>query len=693
MQLIRILSVSILLVQLCGAEFDPSRFNFGADWEYPSKNGKIDELKHVLDYWTIWIWEDDFIEYWHGEMLDTCRKYGQTPVFYGYLVAGLSGLGDADQGGRLDNEGGAWLRNNIGKVLSTYEAYAQKIASAYGTTKPVIWLMEPDYSQYCDNDGYNQPSKSEAAGYMKQMVEAIKKHLPNAYFSMDISPWDNAISSYYQNFDMSLFSFISNSGGRTEAGSDRIRYDNNNNVTWSGASSAAGGKCIIADDGYGRGGKPTGHASDWDDINNIKNRMRDGVIAITHKDPQSGWANTVKSLKSALSGESTKCSDLKFETLYALDVGTSSGGSVTRNPDAPTYTSGTTVTVSANPNSGYKFSSWSGDVTSSDPTLTLKMTKDYKIKANFVDINALVRFTLDVSTSGSGIVEVEPKQADYDSGSAVTLTARTVNGASFTSWGGDLSGETYQQSFLIMDGNKSVTAAFSGNTISIENQLKNGDFTDGEAGWTFGAYEDASAEAIAEDGKFTVSLQSSGTEDWHVQLMQEGITLKQDTKYTLSFTASSEGNATIIAIIGMGEDPYTSYLRKKVNLTSTEETYEYTFPMRKEPTPSDRFEINAGKATAGWTIDNISLAEAIELDPFTSIAPRSRKQTMFFSGIEKKASVSVTHYDHKGRVVWRTTGDYNEMRRQWKPHRAGSYITVLDINGVKQVKKTVVIGK
>lgn len=174
MRLIRILGVVALLMNISWAEFNPSRFNFGCDWEYPSKNGRINEVKGVLDYITVWCHEDTFINPWHGAMVDTCRKYGLTPVFYGYLVAGLSGLGDADVGGKLDAQGGGWLRSNLNKVLQTYEAYAQKIASRYGTSKPVIWLMEPDYSQYCDGDG-NDLSYDEAMKYMGQMVAAIKK--------------------------------------------------------------------------------------------------------------------------------------------------------------------------------------------------------------------------------------------------------------------------------------------------------------------------------------------------------------------------------------------------------------------------------------------------------------------------------------------------------------------------------------
>ena len=688
---------AVIFLALCftalHAEFDPSRFNFGADWEYPSKNGKIDELKYVLDYWTIWIWEDEFISFWHGAMIDTCRKYNQTPVFYGYLIAGLSGLGDADQGGRLDSEGGGWIRSNINKVVSTYEAYASRIASEYGTSKPVIWLMEPDFSQYCDGDG-NDLSKSEAADVMKKLIGAVKKYLPNAYFSMDISPWDNNISSYYSNFDMSLISFLSNSGGRTQAGSDRIRSDANNNVTWAGASSAAGGLCIIADCGYGVGGKPTGHASDWDNIDNIKNRMKDGVLAITHKDPAVGWANTVKSLKTSLSGVSTKCSGMKFEMKYSLDTKSTSGGKVTKSPDALAYTSGQTVTVTAQPDNGYKFVGWTGDTTGSSPTLTFTMKKDYEIKANFVDKNALAQYSLTVNVTGSGVLKLDPDQLMYDSGTVVTVEAFVIDGT-FTKWGGEFAGKPTDMNPLeiVMTGNKTVSAEFTGADVHQVNLVKNGSFNEGDADWTFGAYEDAKAEGGADDKEFKVTLQSTGTEDWQIQLMQPGITLEQGKQYVWSFYGYSEGGETSIkANIGMPVDPFTSYSKTKtIALTETREKFEYTFTMRSASTDEARIEFNGGKCTASWVIDEVELKEELVLGAKTT--PPQLKPAPALVTDSQNERVTISWYDHAGRLLQTVSGDRRILSARNTMHFTGSAIAVVNIGGRRAVEKTVNLAR
>ncbi|MBN1578650.1 MAG: carbohydrate binding domain-containing protein [Chitinispirillaceae bacterium] len=648
----------------------------------------MDELKDVLDYATIWCNEISFIDGWHGAMVKYCKANGQTPVFYGYLIAKLSGLGDNDVGGQLDQQGGSWLRSNIDKVLEAYESYAQRIANIYGTAKPVIWLMEPDYYQYCNGWG-NDISVVDAAKYMGQMISAIKKYLPNALFSLDISPWNNNQASYINSFNLELFSFMHTSGGRTEAGNDRIRFDNNNNVTW-GQVNSASGLCIIADDGYGQGGGAQGHANDWDDLNNLKNRINNGVVAITQKDPKSGWGSNISSNKSSLSGVSTKCSYIKFDKKYSLTVTATSGGKVTKSPDATTYDSGATVTLTAVPNSGYKLKSWSGDASGTSPTVTVTMTDDKAVTATFVDVNAKTKFILTVASTGSGVVQAEPRQAEYDSGTTVTFKAYTVNGSTFNCWSGALSG-TSQVSTLVMSGNMTVTASFSGTTISLTNLAENGDFSDGASGWTFGVYETAKAEGGVTDGKFKLSLQNAGTEEWHIQLMQEGIGLKKGVRYVFSFNASSASNTTIKATVGMGKDPYTAYLQKIVGLSSTDEVFEYTFTMSKDPTESDRIVFDAGKATASWEIDDISLTEYVQLDSITSAA--KPRLLMTIPGLTPDQRVSLSWYDHAGRLLQHTSGDYGSLMRQKYIQRPGSFIAVLNVNGRKLVKRTIAIGK
>ncbi|MDP2919572.1 MAG: hypothetical protein Q8O43_05070 [Dehalococcoidia bacterium] len=74
--------------------------------------------------------------------------------------------------------------------------------------------------------------------------------------------------------------------------------------------------------------------------------------------------------------------------------------------------------------------------------------------------------TLTVNTTGQGSVAKNPDQATYTYGTVVTLTATPAPGWSFSSWGGDLSGNT-NPTTITVNSNKAVTASFAVNTYVI----------------------------------------------------------------------------------------------------------------------------------------------------------------------------------------------------------------------------------
>jgi uncharacterized repeat protein (TIGR02543 family) len=68
---------------------------------------------------------------------------------------------------------------------------------------------------------------------------------------------------------------------------------------------------------------------------------------------------------------------------FSLNV-VANNGSVLKNPDVTSYTSGASVVLTATPNSGYKFTGWSGDATGSVSPLTVIMNSNKNITANFI---------------------------------------------------------------------------------------------------------------------------------------------------------------------------------------------------------------------------------------------------------------------------------------------------------------------
>lgn len=74
---------------------------------------------------------------------------------------------------------------------------------------------------------------------------------------------------------------------------------------------------------------------------------------------------------------------------YTLNV-TAVNGTVVKNPNQATYNHGTSVQLTATPASGYIFSSWSGDASGSVNPLTVVMTANRNITANFTALPASI---------------------------------------------------------------------------------------------------------------------------------------------------------------------------------------------------------------------------------------------------------------------------------------------------------------
>jgi uncharacterized repeat protein (TIGR02543 family) len=100
----------------------------------------------------------------------------------------------------------------------------------------------------------------------------------------------------------------------------------------------------------------------------------------------------------ALSANRTLVANFAIKT-FTLNV-TATNGTVSKNPNQATYNYGTTVQLTATPNSGYTFSSWSGDASGSVNPLTVTMTSNKNITANFSPRIALGPQPINLGTAG-----------------------------------------------------------------------------------------------------------------------------------------------------------------------------------------------------------------------------------------------------------------------------------------------------
>jgi hypothetical protein len=156
-----------------------------------------------------------------------------------------------------------------------------------------------------------------------------------------------------------------------------------------------------------------------------------------------------------------------FTRTLTVAVDSANGGTVAADP-APDangkYALGATVTLTATPEAGSVFDSWSGAVTGILASATVTMDASKFVTAHFVPVaNARHVLALDAQPAGSGTVTAAPAPdlyGRYEAGTTVTLTATPAVGYVFDAWSGAASGAVSQVA-VTLDAPKAVTAQFA----------------------------------------------------------------------------------------------------------------------------------------------------------------------------------------------------------------------------------------
>ena len=130
---------------------------------------------------------------------------------------------------------------------------------------------------------------------------------------------------------------------------------------------------------------------------------------------------------------------------YDLTVSSSEGGSVTSPGEGTlTYHEGESVLLVAEPDEGYRFVDWTGDVDTianiNAARTTIGMAGDYAITGNFEAIPP-AQYTLTISSTAGGSVTTPGEGPfTYEEGTMVDLVAEAEEGYVFIGWTGDVTG-------------------------------------------------------------------------------------------------------------------------------------------------------------------------------------------------------------------------------------------------------------
>ena len=159
--------------------------------------------------------------------------------------------------------------------------------------------------------------------------------------------------------------------------------------------------------------------------------------------------------------------DLTIETTGQGSV----NESVSKNPaKTSSYAFGTVVELTADPDDGWEFTEWQGDLSGSSNPEEITIDGNKNVIALFEE----AEYSLEVIIEGAefGSVDVDPEKDFYRFGDEVELTANPGELTAFKEWSGDISGSENPKTITV-NGDLEITAIY-GSRPSVET----GDYSD-----------------------------------------------------------------------------------------------------------------------------------------------------------------------------------------------------------------------
>ena len=191
-------------------------------------------------------------------------------------------------------------------------------------------------------------------------------------------------------------------------------------------------------------------------------------MAILTATPSPGWtflqwlgdANGTNPTTSLVMSRDQCVQALFGTTLNSTVIG---NGSVVASPASEFYPYGTTVRLTAVPQSGNYFTVWGNAADGADNPLSFTVTNfNPTVAGVFTPFASSGTVALTVIPSGFGRVSTNPRANHYNTGASVTLLAQPEAGQSFLGWSGDANGAD-NPLVLTLNQNRVVTANFSTN--------------------------------------------------------------------------------------------------------------------------------------------------------------------------------------------------------------------------------------
>ncbi len=296
-----------------GAPF--CEFAWGRQWvgSTPTQNDTpAPQYSDGLGFLSVWVGyePDDGMNPAIEELLQITRPGSDhrlasaIPVFYAYFIAFKSknraDLEPCDPSSTTPNlctEGAQWIRDNRDYLHQVYDDYAARTAALYGTTRPIVWLLEPDFSNYARVSQSAPLSPTELSTVASDLISTIRARLPNARVAHFASPSSADFSRYFASFDLSLVSLVFTTGWSTSPSINSTAAVQNPSATYANLH-AATGLPIFVDTGFGATLLP----DTWTTAApaQLNQRIAEGVVAANIEPPPEDLGARIQALRPEL---------------------------------------------------------------------------------------------------------------------------------------------------------------------------------------------------------------------------------------------------------------------------------------------------------------------------------------------------------------------------------------------------------
>ena len=152
---------------------------------------------------------------------------------------------------------------------------------------------------------------------------------------------------------------------------------------------------------------------------------------------------------------------------YAVSITAGIGGAIS-NGTSGTYSHGSTINLTANPNQHFAFSHWEGTTFSSISTISTIATISSASHINAVFVPILYDLTLSKNIAEAGNVFSISNTYKFENGTAVDIQANPNPGYIFSSWS---NGDTSPTTSITMDRNTSISATFNRKPASVQHSV------------------------------------------------------------------------------------------------------------------------------------------------------------------------------------------------------------------------------